>query len=443
MQSENPRTPGPRICALRIQNGSNNILLDNVNEDSFSGENNMVTPIVYTRRSKFLDEELDDDKDITTGCDLAIEKPLEISMVMNNHNSNCISNNINNINIIDTLENDSKLPSDIKNLNNSHDAISDDSKKLINICKSPGGNIISNNIVNNNSDNSNIIYNSISINHNVKNKLYLNANNKRFGDKLDSDTLNSKSLTQSSSISSELDIQESALLRRQQLSRVAEWVQNNSTIIVNNNNNINSDDTVNRTASALLSQSPSLLTTTTTSSTTMTITSPMLNKTPIASNNLINLNNNVNSIVDSDNVNENFVNLLNACKIHSNNNINNNNDMALPNDSNDNIAMAGNNMYKISDVRKELENQTNFQIAQNINNNEQYLDSCKQMKNFNNNMNDPNEQQQVDIAQMEYNVKQFLLKQNEWSMCNKRSSLTTTASTTPVRKQFHRTETNL
>lgn len=430
MQSENPRTPGPRICALRIQNGSNNILLDNVNEDSFSGENNMVTPIVYTRRSKFLDEELDDDKDITTGCELAVEKPLEISMVMNNLNSNCISNNINNINVIDTIEIDSKLPSDIKKLNNSHDVISDDSKKLINICKSPGGNIISNN---NNSDNANIIYNSISINHDVKNKLYLNPNNKRCGDKLESDTLNSKSLTQSSSISSELDLQESALLRRQQLSRVAEWVQNNSNIIVNNNNNINSDDTVNRTASLLISQPPPPLLTTT-SSTTMTI----------PSNHLINLNNNVNSIVDSDNVNENFVNLLNACKIHNNNNnINNNNDIVLPNDSNDNIAIAGNNMYKISDVRKELENQTNFQIAQNINNNEQYLDSCKQMKNFNNNMNNANEQQQVDIAQMEYNVKQFLLKQNEWSMSNKRSSLTTTASTTPVRKQFHRTETNL
>lgn len=432
MQSENPRTPGPRICALRIQNGSNNILLDNVNEDSFSGENNMVTPIVYTRRSKFLDEELDDDKDITTGCELAVEKPLEISMVMNNLNSNCISNNINNINVIDTIEIDSKLPSDIKKLNDSHDAISDDSKKLINICKSPGGNIISNNN-NNNSDNANIIYNSISINHDVKNKLYLNPNNKRCGDKLESDTLNSKSLTQSSSISSELDLQESALLRRQQLSRVAEWVQNNSNIIVNNNNNINSDDTVNRTASLLISQPPPPLLTTT-SSTTMTI----------PSNHLINLNNNVNSIVDSDNVNENFVNLLNACKIHNNNNnINNNNDIVLPNDSNDNIAIAGNNMYKISDVRKELENQTNFQIAQNINNNEQYLDSCKQMKNFNNNMNNANEQQQVDIAQMEYNVKQFLLKQNEWSMSNKRSSLTTTASTTPVRKQFHRTETNL
>lgn len=432
MQSENPRTPGPRICALRIQNGSNNILLDNVNEDSFSGENNMVTPIVYTRRSKFLDEELDDDKDITTGCELAVEKPLEISMVMNNLNSNCISNNINNINEIDTIEIDSKLPSDIKKLNNSHDAISDDSKKLINICKSPGGNIISNNN-NNNSDNANIIYNSISINHDVKNKLYLNPNNKRCGDKLEADTLNSKSLTQSSSISSELDLQESALLRRQQLSRVAEWVQNNSNIIVNNNNNINSDDTVNRTASLLISQPPPPLLTTT-SSTTMTI----------PSNHLINLNNNVNSIVDSDNVNENFVNLLNACKIHNNNNnINNNNDIVLPNDSNDNIAIAGNNMYKISDVRKELENQTNFQIAQNINNNEQYLDSCKQMKNFNNNMNNANEQQQVDIAQMEYNVKQFLLKQNEWSMSNKRSSLTTTASTTPVRKQFHRTETNL
>uniref|UniRef100_A0A182T851 Uncharacterized protein n=1 Tax=Anopheles maculatus TaxID=74869 RepID=A0A182T851_9DIPT len=42
------------------------------------------------------------------------------------------------------------------------------------------------------------------------------------------DVTSKKSCTQSSSISSEIDIQETAILRRQQLSRVAEWVQNNS-----------------------------------------------------------------------------------------------------------------------------------------------------------------------------------------------------------------------
>lgn len=39
--------------------------------------------------------------------------------------------------------------------------------------------------------------------------------------------------TQSSSLSSDIDLQETALLRRQQLTRVAEWVQNNSKISVN------------------------------------------------------------------------------------------------------------------------------------------------------------------------------------------------------------------
>lgn len=48
------------MCSLRIPNGGGNVLIDNIESDS--------TPItqVYTRRSRFLDEELDETKDIIT-----------------------------------------------------------------------------------------------------------------------------------------------------------------------------------------------------------------------------------------------------------------------------------------------------------------------------------------------------------------------------------------
>lgn len=54
---------GPRLCALRIQNGTSNILLDNIEQtDNTTGP----ASVVYTRRSRFLDEELDETKDIIT-----------------------------------------------------------------------------------------------------------------------------------------------------------------------------------------------------------------------------------------------------------------------------------------------------------------------------------------------------------------------------------------
>lgn len=49
---------GPRLCSLRIPNGGGNVLIDNIESDS--------TPVIYTRRSRFLDEELDETKDIIT-----------------------------------------------------------------------------------------------------------------------------------------------------------------------------------------------------------------------------------------------------------------------------------------------------------------------------------------------------------------------------------------
>ncbi|XP_034103760.1 uncharacterized protein LOC117567712 isoform X1 [Drosophila albomicans] len=61
IKAENPKYRGPRLCAMRIQqNGQSNILLDNLE----SIETHL--PVIYKRRERLLDEELNDGKDIIT-----------------------------------------------------------------------------------------------------------------------------------------------------------------------------------------------------------------------------------------------------------------------------------------------------------------------------------------------------------------------------------------
>ncbi|XP_033149515.1 probable serine/threonine-protein kinase nek3 [Drosophila busckii] len=61
IKAENPKYRGPRLCAMRIQqNGQSNVLLDNLE----SVETHV--PVIYKRRERLLDEELSDGKDIIT-----------------------------------------------------------------------------------------------------------------------------------------------------------------------------------------------------------------------------------------------------------------------------------------------------------------------------------------------------------------------------------------
>ncbi|XP_017098469.2 uncharacterized protein [Drosophila bipectinata] len=61
IKAENPKYRGPRLCAMRIQqNGQSNILLDNLESIE------TYTPVIYKRRERLLDEELNDGKDIIT-----------------------------------------------------------------------------------------------------------------------------------------------------------------------------------------------------------------------------------------------------------------------------------------------------------------------------------------------------------------------------------------
>ncbi|XP_037907047.1 dual specificity protein kinase splB-like isoform X2 [Hermetia illucens] len=301
IKAENPLHRGPRLCALRIQNGSNNILLDNIDSE--------VTPVVYTRPPRFLDEELDDTKDIITS---------KISMLMSKQsvNSPTTSSQINsstgiklstpNANLLllnaesgnNTTESDNHVESTIivdlsdkntKNINQNTDkycdavngaqnadslALNSDNPENQQSFQQEQGKqgVIQGKLlaiegalgsvsqgVNNEVDNDR--KNSVAIFDNTRNPpihasscleqqqnwnrfimdLQNNPQSKQHYDifmlagenSLNSSFKNttSKSGTQSSSISScglDIDVQESALLRRQQLTRVAEWVQNNS-----------------------------------------------------------------------------------------------------------------------------------------------------------------------------------------------------------------------
>lgn len=77
LQADNPKISGPRLCALRIQDGSSNILLDNIEAES--------CPVLYTQRSRLLDEELEGDKDVIASQSengVRADQSVKISMLM-------------------------------------------------------------------------------------------------------------------------------------------------------------------------------------------------------------------------------------------------------------------------------------------------------------------------------------------------------------------------
>lgn len=160
---------GPRICALKLaQDGSNNILLNNI-----QGENKQI---IYKRRPRLLDEELDDEKDITTACNLPINITSSQSSIMMSTNSNQ-SNAINDDDIFSTNKTDSEKFNEI-HLNNvpkieKHDILVQRENPFIAI---------------------------------------------------------SDAEKNSTGISKEIVVHENVLLRRQQLNRVAEWVQNSTNL---------------------------------------------------------------------------------------------------------------------------------------------------------------------------------------------------------------------
>lgn len=316
---------GPRLCALRIPNGSSNVLLDNIESES--------KPVIYTRRSRFLDEELDEHKDVVTTqshkyliTDAATDRrPLKISMLMSDGVKNANSNSTN----------DSNAPCD-------------ESEK---VCFENYTNSACNGI-------------------DQKPSNISAANEFRHENVYLRDEI--VALSSAQKMIDDADIQnhdETTILRRQQLSRVAEWVQNNSTL---------------EEHAAEYGDSADALSTPTDYKLNIGCMSNGIGGCPI----------------------DRELKTLESINRINNNNINKRQTDRLSSDS-----VGPTNANEIS--RNDFAQQT--VVMNNLNNNS---DSNNQL----NSVTLSSVETTVDLAQMEYNVKQFLLKQNEWS---------TTASSSP------------
>lgn len=353
---------GPRLCALRIPNGSSNILLDNIESES--------KPVIYTRRSRFLDEELDEHKDIVTTqtynyllSDVTIDRrPRKISMLMSDGVKNTNSNSTIDLNAADN-ENEKTFFENYPN--NTFNGIGMKPPNL-----SPANEF-------------------------RHEKVYL-------GDEM-------TALNAAQEMIDETDIHnhdETTMLRRQQLSRVAEWVQNNSTL---------EENVADYSDSADASLCP----------------------TSDYKINIGRMNNGIGScpidrelktLASINRINDNSVNMM---------------------------MMMNANQKRIDRLSTESDRSMNAnEISRNT-----FAQQTVAMNNLNNNCNSNYNDNQsdgktsmsveatVDLAQMEYNVKQFLLKQNEWSTTGNGSNGSMTASqlssNTDSLRNPQRTETNL
>lgn len=365
---------GPRICALRIQNGSNNILLDNTLED----EAESPSPIVYTRRPRLLDEELDDGREVTLAYDHKSSK----SGSESHHNQ------------AQPLRNSS---SSVSPLGQSKD-------------------LLSNKNLSHQSDS----YRSHGVGGNVPSSTSCTA-------------AKSHSRTPTSSISSELD------LRRQQLSRVAEWVQNNSKITDLENNLFASDndgecmslsDSQKYQLNAF-SQSAHLICGSGRGNGSQS-NQATLHHQPTQNNNL------------SLSKNESSSSSTGAVIMMKQAQAAQNSEFAQNNHKN------SINLYKYFELyaahQEDEEDEDDLLETENENCNYDYCDDENDEYGEESSDKNLDDENQIDLAQMEYNVKQFLLKQSEWSIHNKISALgggSTSGGSDLAKTIPQRTETNL
>ncbi|XP_055845707.1 hybrid signal transduction histidine kinase E isoform X2 [Episyrphus balteatus] len=415
IKAENPKYRGPRLCAMRIQqNGQSNILLDNMESPA------EATPIIYTRRQRFLDEELDDTKDIITS---------KISMVMTNQTQVDVVVTSNGNASTEAATTIAKRMSNDK-LQQSCDIANSSSENNIN-CKmdlSSSNNNLSIDLINDTTPLLSVTHSNnpqpsqsqpqqqqqqqqpllppseVNIDRQLTNsyleqqfknlvtteqqqqllKASLNYDMLHHNEVNCKASVNSKSCTQSSSISDTIDLQESVLLRRQQLNRVAEWVQHNSQLEQQQPINDHSETYA---SMEKLSMDSGYKT---------------VNQQPQSSQ---------------------------PPQSHHH---------QEPLNTSSKLTSSATSTYQYEDTPKHgyRHHLDNFQAPSeskanymngNGNGNQQSLqevvNNYKYRKDSDNNSNKP-----VDIAQMEYNVKQFLLKQNEWSMRSTKNHSTATSS---------------
>lgn len=191
-----------------------------------------------------------------------------------------------------------------------------------------------------------------------------------------------KAFKNSDSVSSENEFHDNVILRRQQLTRVAEWVQNSSNIPLPN--------------------SPEQKT--------------------------------IEILTDSSIVNK-----------QMNLDLENNNSLVAK----QNYASMNNQVYKEVNPLCEINAQNGVSEKLNVDNSS-VLSSLKSEYAIEQNVSSARNDENIDLAQMEYNVKKFLLKQNEWSMNRSlsadsyaKSSHDSNEETIFIKSSYQRTETNL
>ena len=191
-----------------------------------------------------------------------------------------------------------------------------------------------------------------------------------------------KAFKNSDSVSSESEIHDNIILRRQQLTRVAEWVQNSSNIPLPNSPEQKSIEILND--------------------------SSLINK-------QINLD------------------------------LENNNSLIAKK----NYASMNNQVYKDVSPLCEINAQNGVSEKLNVENSS-VLSSSRSDYAVEQNVLSARHDNKIDLAQMEYNVKKFLLKQNEWSMNRSlsadsyaKSSHENSEETIFIKSSYQRTETNL
>ncbi len=337
-KADNPKISGPRLCAMRIQNGSNNILLDNIESTT--------SPIIYTRRSRFLDDELDETKDVITStqCDItptAISST-NVSMVMPPHGQSSLIDQSIKTNKTDLMLEENSVASAI--IPKKNDLFISNAKE---------SNLMDHIGTGGRHHHHHHHHHNLDIKMEVETSLSKLVNNK------------------TSAQSTELDMQETAFLRRQQLTRVAEWVQNNQL----------------ENIEAISSQS--------------SIDSGYKTK--------VNINNNCSDDTKT---------MTTTIPSDGDNCLHNNRSTANGNIASDNSLM--------SDDIKQID--SNFaQLNNNLINLNEHVNGIDRHSSCVNVTTSEsvsvcvhqNQNAQLDLAQMEYNVKQFLLKQNEWSNSKK------------------------
>ncbi|XP_037932137.1 uncharacterized protein DDB_G0288805-like [Teleopsis dalmanni] len=489
IKAENPKYRGPRLCAMRIQqNGQSNILLDNI--ESMEA----VTPIIYRRRERLLDEELDDTKDIITS-----------------NSTRCLPN-VDKLDLIESVEKCSnsgtgEILDPICALSVTNDlstseckAIMCNNNEVIHVAgcngETKGGGLLdeinSPSLIVTNVD-SQIeqktgktdieMYKDIKSNLStdkcaelkqeigLANLVDLTSELQQQLDKTSSsfeilqnepsskNSLNSKSCTQSSSVSDVIDFQESVILRRQQLSRVAEWVQNNTQQleqqqqVINAMNHCDSSGTDRQSSFSTIDQLDSVsmeklsmdsgYKTTPQPQTngysdnqqdeTNKSTEDSLSPKTEPVNNHTNINNNINKMQQTPPLQyqqqqqQQQQPLINTA--HTFYRRTTRSGLPVAYTTSDLITHNGSTCNSNTPTLPE-------QPTCDILNYKYYPSETDKTRAIKAELHTTT--QNVDIAQMEYNVKQFLLKQNEWSMhCSRTNNSNSTGTIVSTGSQLH------